>query len=423
MSRSRVPLPMLKVGSTPQPDAHALYDGSQVALLNPDSSVISQATLRVLRMAYDGSAGILRVLYSDGSQKVLLGFITDFDLNVVIRPKVGEVGASGPPGINGKNGRDSSAGPPGCVGIRGDPGPKGSTGRAGRRGIVGDTGPKGEIGDASNKGWRGLTGPVGNEGPAGYEGRVGKAGLRGSKGITGDDGIAGPVGDRGCIGDIGPDGYRGDAGYVGRYGPRGDIGITPPNLVQGRKGKTGKSGAVTSIIGGDNVTVTWVADECSGLYHNVRIDAVCESCVTCYTTTTADPNRMPPMSSTTTTPDPCTNLASCEVTIADKNANKVIDDNYDVFVNGVYAFAMPGNANPETVYKKVMPSGRVTLTFKRTASNGHGTEKQLEATNGKGVKTTLQFKDSLQDGTPVTPIGSFATQTFSFTNDCPPEGC
>jgi hypothetical protein len=138
LTRGFIPLSMLQVSG--DSDQHLLNDGSQISLMDGQPSTIT-VPLRVVRVTYDSSAGLLQVRYSDGSQKVLLGFLTDSDINNIGQGKTGDRGTIGERGRDALNGRAGSIGPPGCVGVRGDPGPKGSTGRANVKGQAGDMGP------------------------------------------------------------------------------------------------------------------------------------------------------------------------------------------------------------------------------------------------------------------------------------------
>jgi hypothetical protein len=419
MIHHSLPLSMLKVSG--QEGEHTIYDGTQLYLLHAENIKL-RSIVRVLKITYDINAGLLSITMSNGSVKTLSGFLTDADIINLCIGRIGDTGAAGIAGQSALGGRAGGIGPSGCVGVRGDPGPKGKVGAQGIRGAIGGSGPQGSRGDAGIKGFLGMIGAIGNEGPAGYIGATGIAGNRGSKGIIGDDGPIGDTGNRGCIGEIGPDGQKGSQGYSGAQGPTGSAGFSYSGG-GGAKGDTGISGKIINIIGGQNMTATWV-DDGAGHLVNIRLSAVCAPCSTPAETTrpvtTIAAITTPVPATTTTAPTvPVTTTTTpvppCSITISDQNQNAIIDGDYDIYINGVYACAMPGDVDPSTSYTTAMPAGPVVLTFKHTAYNSHGTLKQLRVVNGMGESTVYTLIGEFS-----VPLGEFdSNMTISFMNSCP----
>jgi 6-phosphogluconolactonase (cycloisomerase 2 family) len=131
----------------------------------------------------------------------------------------GTQGETGPQGIQGDTGADSTVA-----------GPAGETGADGPQGLKGDTGSTGA--DSTVEGPAGVAGVDGAQGPAGADG---------TNGTDGVDGVDGP---QGLTGDTGPAGADGADSTVA--GPQGEIGETGP---QGEAGADGADGADSTVAG------------------------------------------------------------------------------------------------------------------------------------------------------------------------------
>jgi len=163
----------------------------------------------------------------------------------------GEVGPTGPQGLQGQTGAQ------GATGAAGPQGPAGAQGATGPQGPQGQTGPAGSTG---SQGPAGATGPQGVPGGSvsavmlpslspscitggvqltfadggtlavcnGATGATGATGLTGSQGPAGAQGAAGPAGDVGATGPSGPPGAQGPTGSTGPQGPAGPQGVPGP---------------------------------------------------------------------------------------------------------------------------------------------------------------------------------------------------
>lgn len=179
----------------------------------------------------------------------------------------GQVGATGPRGLTGPEGKQGVTGVPGATGPRGEaglPGTKGDRGvtgpqgPTGAQGLQGVTGPQGtgvtiksskaactEVGDSyiangstSNPGTNGhlyvLTSGSGTSGTYTDAGEI--------KGPKGDQGVTGPKGEKGDNGAQGATGAHGSTGPQGPKGDRGDRGVTGPQGITGPQGPRGYQG-------------------------------------------------------------------------------------------------------------------------------------------------------------------------------------
>ncbi|HEV7781192.1 MAG TPA: tail fiber domain-containing protein [Chitinophagaceae bacterium] len=126
--------------------------------------------------------------------------------------------------VNGKKGDKGDIGATGPIGIQGS---IGATGPIGMQGLTGATGPIGI---------QGLTGAMGLQGNQGANGLPGNQGIQGMQGPIGLQGIAGPVGP------MGNQGIQGLQGPVGLQGMTGAVGATGPMGVTGGIGATGPQG-------------------------------------------------------------------------------------------------------------------------------------------------------------------------------------
>lgn len=106
------------------------------------------------KYSFDSETGTLSILYADGRQQIVSGFIRSSDLRQSMQ---GEPGLPGTPGTPGKDGRPGRDGLPGCRGRKGDRGRMGPTGGTGPRGATGNTGSTGDLG------------PTGPDGPPGKD--------------------------------------------------------------------------------------------------------------------------------------------------------------------------------------------------------------------------------------------------------------
>jgi len=109
--------------------------------------------------------------------------ITDF-----AKGEKGDIGPTGPEGIQGDDGIIGPTGPQGTQGTKGE---VGSTGSKGQKGFYGPQGDKGSLG---TQGIEGPTGPQGTQGTQGIQGTKGQKGGGGSQGIQGTQGTEGPAG-------------------------------------------------------------------------------------------------------------------------------------------------------------------------------------------------------------------------------------
>lgn len=76
----------------------------------------------------------------------------------------------------------------------------------------------------------------------------------------------------------------------------------------------------------------------------------------------------------------------CKVKIKDLNANRIIDDDLDLYVNGVFAKSFPGSTDPTTEYEIETEDGNVEFIFKYMKYNGYGTKKEIEIYDDSGAK-------------------------------------
>lgn len=219
---------------------------------------------------YLGDNGTFTVTRPNRSTVQIVGTIM-FSDTIMLNPQFdsqirGEIGPTGPTGVQGvagPTGPQGEIGPTGPVGVLGPTGPvstvPGPTGPQGIQGVSGPTGPTGEIGPTGNigpTGPQGIAGPTGPQGIAGPTGPTGAdstvPGPTGNIGPTGPQGIAGPTGP---AGDQGEEGVRGPTGPIGNTGPTGPqgftgpIGITGPTGPAGITGPTGPTGAASTVAG------------------------------------------------------------------------------------------------------------------------------------------------------------------------------
>lgn len=167
---------ILSTGTDDQTDL--TVEGGRLKATNPIAGNVSEIT----EITYDDIQGILRILMSNGEQKVVKGFPTPTTLKPGLK---GEQGKTGDPGADGQDGRDGNIGPQGPQGDQGERGPQGLPGvdgADGQKGIEGDEGPMGPSGPT------GPTGPTGPQGPPGEIGSPGPDGATGAKGPQGDPG-------------------------------------------------------------------------------------------------------------------------------------------------------------------------------------------------------------------------------------------
>ena len=143
---------------------------------------------------------------------------------------IGEVGPSGPQGVQGEPGPQGEQGPQGKLG---EPGEQGEQGKLGPQGDAGLPGSQGKIGPVGNPGPQGK---LGTEGPQGKQGEPGEQGAQGKLGPQGKPGEQGPQGKIGSEGNRGPQGKLGPAGAQGKQGEPGEVGA------QGKIGPAGERG-------------------------------------------------------------------------------------------------------------------------------------------------------------------------------------
>lgn len=148
-------------------------------ILGKDNEAVSEITSD---SSFDSSAGVLTLVFANGSTQRITGFPTIGDIPLGQVGPRGETGADGADGRDGKDGRPGEAGCDGRAGEQGEPGEQGPDGRPGQRGPDGEPGP---------------TGPDGEQGP------VGPTGPRGETGATGPTGAPGPTGPTGAPGPVG----------------------------------------------------------------------------------------------------------------------------------------------------------------------------------------------------------------------------
>lgn len=83
----------------------------------------------------------------------------------------------------------------------------------------------------------------------------------------------------------------------------------------------------------------------------------------------------------TTTPPP---PKKCKFKLLDDNANRVIDDDLDLYIDGVFIKEMKGSVNPSTTHEFEMEEGPRKIELKFKKSNGKHTAKEIYITNNKG---------------------------------------
>jgi len=126
----------------------------------------------------------------------------------------------------------------------------GPQGEQGDQGKIGPQGVQGKIGDTGGTGAQGPQGKIGDTGGTGAQGPQGKIGDTGGTGDTGDTGATGLQGEQGKLGPEGPppacdgteDGCFGAQGPQGKLGPAGADGDDGVQGIQGPQGKQGPSG-------------------------------------------------------------------------------------------------------------------------------------------------------------------------------------
>ncbi|KAG9476082.1 hypothetical protein GDO78_002912 [Eleutherodactylus coqui] len=147
------------------------------------------------------------------------------------------IGNSGPPGVQGVEGRKGLPGPKGFSGYDGEQGPEGNRGLPGAMGVSGDKGCDGV------KGPKGTPGRSGMKGEKGEKGVPGKFGISGTKGYKGPKGLKGDIGEPGIDNDIvGPAGLKGEQGVEGEPGLEGESGEPGAPGRGGIKGDDGTPG-------------------------------------------------------------------------------------------------------------------------------------------------------------------------------------
>ncbi|XP_066440926.1 collagen alpha-6(VI) chain-like [Eleutherodactylus coqui] len=174
------------------------------------------------------------------------------------------IGNSGPPGVQGVEGRKGLPGPKGFSGYDGEQGPEGNRGLPGAMGVSGDKGCDGVKGPKGNRGFSGeqheegeggfdgLYGEEGTPGRSGMKGEKGEKGVPGKFGISGTKGYKGPKGLKGDIGEpgidndiVGPAGLKGEQGVEGEpglEGESGEPGAPGRDDISGKRGVTGAQG-------------------------------------------------------------------------------------------------------------------------------------------------------------------------------------
>ncbi len=194
----------------------------------------------------------------------------------------GQMGPTGPMGMEGPQGLIGPVGPQGIMGPQGNPGVQGPVGPTGPQGVEGPMGPIGPMGIPGPQGEMGEKGEMGPPGTSvtilgSYDtiselkaehptGEIGQSYLvgenlyvwsnetqdwenvgviKGPKGDQGETGPAGPIGPQGPVGPMGPQGERGiqgPQGDQGVQGPRGEQGIQGLEGPRGEQGPRGEEG-------------------------------------------------------------------------------------------------------------------------------------------------------------------------------------
>ena len=158
---------------------------------------------------------------------------------------------------------DLTIGAVGPTGDQGEQGKLGEQGKQGEQGDQGEQGKQGEQGDQGEQGKLGDQGPQGKLGPGGSQGPQGKMGPGGSQGAQGKLGPGGPGGPQGAQGKLGPRGPGGPRGFGGPQGAQGKLGPRGPAGPQGSwrtrtfscpggnncRNTTGCSGGSTAVSG------------------------------------------------------------------------------------------------------------------------------------------------------------------------------
>ncbi len=150
--------------------------------------------------------------------------------------KVGAQGEQGKIGPEGAQGEQGKIGPEGAQGEQGKIGPEGAQGEQGK---IGPEGAQGEQGKIGPEGAQGEQGKIGPEGAQGEQGKLGPQGEQGKVGAQGEQGKLGPQGEQGKVGAQGEQGKLGPQGEQGKVGAQGEQGKLGPQGEQGKVGATG----------------------------------------------------------------------------------------------------------------------------------------------------------------------------------------
>lgn len=98
---------------------------------------------------------------------------------------------------------------------------------------------------------------------------------------------------------------------------------------------------------------------------------------------------------------------SCTILVKDLNANMIIDDDLDLYINGNFSVMFPGSVNPTTEYNVLVNDGNVLFEFKFKKSNGKNTKKEIEIYNG-GTRIFQQVVTCYSTTVPGTVVSRFS---------------
>lgn len=146
MSLTRPPLLMIQPSGSKQPNNPVKSDGHRLLVVEEDRLL---AMITIVGGFYDGAKGILHLVYEDGHEVLIPGFMTINNIGVGPEGIEGQAGRSG---LDGRDGIDGARGPRGYVGPQGKTGEKGDRGERGDRGPIGPEGPAGPQGPQGPKG-------------------------------------------------------------------------------------------------------------------------------------------------------------------------------------------------------------------------------------------------------------------------------
>ena len=112
----------------------------------------------------------------------------------------------------------------------------------------------------------------------------------------------------------------------------------------------------------------------------------------------------PPICTTTpapTFPPTTTQPPECDFTILDGNANRALDDDLDLYVDGKFVKTFVGSVDPSTSYDFKWPSGTHTFEFKFKKSNNNNTVKEITLKRKSDGKQIFYETVSCASSTPI----------------------